>query len=560
MSEAKYTIDDLRLLADKIVKDPNEVFNLEPDQVVAVRKFLNPLGNVTSTKKQYVNMSCVNWREKYLRKLHMTALVGYVFRLTEEYEPEDELSKEDRRFQKEIADNRVKLESSSSSTSSMVIMESIEAIKSRHDARVKQIKSQTRDIIRKFLNRNFNFNPDKHLRGAQSENKADPERTSKLEAIKKACEVGESGTNLDAKLSTKQDFMYKYLRTNLLATYQAARDATETLRATLGTLSSDLDSAEKQGILMKKYEQLKTVTLDMKKIAEPLATADILSAWRVDPPVDIFHQFDRYLTNHYEQLRDIVQALYNEKSDFEYSIILYDTHKSPEAAHEYRVQHNDEFKTEVFAVETGHVNLIGPFKENRDRVDFYNKNTEIMKRMMEQLECDHKLGKDLMEKEVKAKKKKNIEEAGPDAPGLANYQKEINVVRDLGAKQILTAEEKKKLAEAKQQVQDIKEDYEVPDDAIQVDMFFPETNSETGESTMKKTKFYTQAERPLHLQKESPYADKYQPKREKGDSLEASYKTITIVSEKNEKREIQVSTNDPRYKDNSEVIETDKSI
>jgi hypothetical protein len=136
----------------------------------------------------------------------------------------------------------------------------------------------------------------------------------------------------------------------------------------------------------------------MKKVAEPLASADTLHAWKVDPPVDVFHQFDRYLTNHYEQIREVVEALYDEKPDFEYAAIVYDSFKTPEAAREYKIAHEGEFRSEVLTLENSGVSLIGPFRENRQRVDFYNKHTEIMKRMMKQLESDHKLGKDLMEK------------------------------------------------------------------------------------------------------------------------------------------------------------------
>lgn len=520
------TIEQLRELGRKIAEDPDELYELEPEQAIQMRKYWNPLGNVVTAKKCYVNMGIVNWRERYLRRLHTTALIGYLFRTLDEYEPTEELEKEKARFEKAMVNNK-----------------NIDKLTAEHNERVSLIKSTAQGIVRQFLNRNFNFNPDRHLRGSHSENKADPERKPKDEAIRELCVIADKANGIESKLQSKPDATYKYLRSNLLTTYQAAVEATSTLKATLGViLNPDLDREDKQGILLKKYKQLLDLTTDMKKIAEPLAAADTLSAWKVDPPADVFHQFDRYITNHYEQLREVVQALYNEKSDFEFAVVLYDSFKTPEAAREYRVQHENEFRTEVFTVENSAISLIGPFKENRQRVDFYNKNTEVMKRMMEQLEYDHKLGSDLMNKQVKAQKKKNIDEAGPDSPELAAYAKVMNTVAELGAKKVLTKEEAEALADARKQAKDIKEDYEIPDDAVKVDMFFPKNNAD-GTTSLEKTEFFTQAEKPTFMQDPSRMNEPYQPKREDSESINAAYKTKIIVGRNGQKKEIKVPIN-----------------
>lgn len=518
------SIDQLREFAQKIASDPTYVEEIDYSTASEVRKYLNPLGNVITGKKTYANISLVNYEEQYLKKLHTTAMIGYLYRTLEEYEPEDELRDEVKRYE-----NALKTSGVSESD-----------LKSEHAVRMKLIKSTSQAIVRKFLNRNFDYNPDKHLRASHTENKADPERVGKFEAIKRQCDVSATAPTIEAKLASKPDATFAYMRSQLLATYQAAVETTAVTKAVLGViLDPTTDLADKQGILIKKYKQLASVTADLKKIAEPLAAADTLSAWSVDPPVDVFHQFDRYLTNHYEQLRDVVTALYNEKADFEYAVILHGTFKTAESAKEYRVQHESEFKTDVLTIENSCVTLVGPFKENRERVDFYNKNTEIMKRMMEQLESDHKLGKDLMEKQVKSQKSKNIAEAGPDAAGLANYSKNMNIVQELGGRKILSKEDADKLAEAKSAADAIKEDYEVPDNAIQVDILFPQSDADGNVTGLGKSKFYTAAEAPLHMQ-EGSETDKYQPKREDGKSLESSYKTKVIVSKTGEKRVIQV--------------------
>ncbi len=519
------TIEELRKLSTQIAADPSVVDELSAEHVTEMRKYLNPLGNIIASNKVYANMSIVNWREKYLRRLHTTALIGYTYRVLEEYEPEEELAQETRRFDRLLA--------------AALNDEERARVAQEHEARVALIKTTARNIVRRFLNRNFEFNPDKHLRGCHSENAADPERKPKEQAIREACSNAERANAIDDKLESRQDMTYGYVRSMLLSTYQSALEATDTLKSVLGLLlDPQMDVQDKQGILYKKYGHLASMTEDMRKLAEPLAAADTLSAWNVNPPADVFHQFDRYLTNHYEQLRDVVHALYNEKSDFEYAVIFHNVSKTAEAAREYRLQHENEFRAEVFAIENSGVTLIGPFKENRERVDFYNKNTEIMKRMMDQMDSDHKLGKDLMEKQVKSQKKKNINEAGPDAPGLAAYSKTMNVVQELGAKKGLSKEEAAQFAGAK-------EDYEVPDDAIQIDMFFPQTNLD-GTTELKKQKFYSQAEAPLHMQ-QNGCPDQYQPKRGDSESLDQAYRTKTIISKTGEKMELKVSA-DPHGK------------
>jgi hypothetical protein len=511
--------ESLRALTQKIADNPDEVYNLSPEDALELQKYLNPLGNIITEDKEYVNLSIINWTEQYMRKFLTTSLIGYMYRLQSEYEPEDE-----------IEASRKEMENKLQNTTDV---DEIEAIRAEHARYSKLLTKTARAMVMKFLNRNFNFNPDHHLRPSHSENKDDPDRKPKAEEIIAKCKV--NANLVEEKLQAKQEQTYNYLRNHVLNVYQTAVETSRTLKSALTTMMDPmLDPADKQGILLKKYKSLLTIVADMKKIADPMATADTLAAWKVDPPADVFHQFDRYVTNHYEQLREVCAALYNEKPDIEYAVIFYKGFRDAESAAQHRKQHEAQFRAEVLTLENTGVSLIGPFKENRGRVEFYNKHVEIMKRMMEQMETDHKLGKDLMEKQVKKKKRENIARDGPDAPGLRDYSKAMNTMAELGAKKIFTREEQEKLEEAKR----ICEDVEVPSDAIQVDMFFPTTDAD-GNTVLSKKKMYTQAEAPLHLQEGSEFHDQYQPVRE-GSNIIDSYVTKTIISKTGEKREIKV--------------------
>lgn len=432
----KLSASKLRELTQSIISNPDIINDLDDDEVLELRKSLNPMGGIINTKKVYANMGLINWRDKYLRRLHMTALIGYLYRALEE----------------STSDNK--------------------------------------QSVKEFLDRQFNYNPDIHLRGSHTENVADPERMIMKDFVHaKQC----SKTVENLELSEKD------LKESYTSLYQISKEL-KMISLALSNIGGD-----SQSVLMKKIDQLNEINERLTRQAKDNSWDDIKFSI-INPPAETFYNFDRYINDHYEDLKEVVNQVYNEKHDLEYGVILYDTFKTEEEAKNYRHQHEAEFKTEVFTIENNAVTLLGPFKENRERLDFYNKNTEIMKGMMEQLEADHKLGKDLMEKQVKQQKKKNIEECGPDAPGLSEYSKTMNKVREMGASSGLTPEQKKEMEELSNKAKAIRESLETPDESIQVDVFHTENGS------MNKTHFYTQSEAPLHLEPNSKYADTYQPK------------------------------------------------
>lgn len=498
-------VDHLRLMTKNLLENPESAQSMDIEEAIKVIRELNPLGNVIPATTSYANLSIYNWREEYLKKFLLTAMVGYIYRLAEEFEPEEEIESMKKR------------------------MEGVDSSEVENEE--KKIRLTYRRMIKKFLDRNFEFNPDRHLRVAHTDNPADPERKPKEELIKERVATRPVVDKIEKRIADSPDVVFSYIRDNILQTSQIINTAFNNTLNSIKILSDDgLDNEDKISILTKNHVELKMLRDDINKVAAPLALADTLPAVVVTPPINVFHHFKRYHDNHFEQLREVVQALYNEKPDIEFAINYYEAFNNPESARKHRIQHEAEFKYSVQTIENTGLTLLGPFKQNRERVDFYNKNTEPIKRMMEQQEMDHKLGKDLMEKKVKDEKRKNVLRDGPDAPGLATYTKSIGIIRELGSKKSLTAEEQFNLLQAQRD----KDMEEVPDEAIQVDVFYPEMD-EDGTSTIKKTKFYTQAEAPLHMQKDSEYIDSYQPKRPEGMTIEDTITQKTVISKTGEK-------------------------
>jgi hypothetical protein len=496
-------------LIAEATKNPAILDELSNDKLDELRRAINPYGYIVTGDESYVNISLINYKDEYLRKLLITSLVGYLYRLAYEYKPLEceELELQYDRKIGEAAD-----------------AETAKALREEKERKCTEYTNTCRKIIERFLNRNFNYNPDKHIRGAHTANKDDPERKPKDELIREMCKTAKRANGVESKMKENPENTFKYMRSQTLNTYNSAQCALELTNNVIKMLDDPYtDITDKKVILTRCSQKLSGVVKDMKRVAEPLSAADCLPMVKVEPPHDVFYHYNRYITNHYEHLRDVCTALYCEKQDIEYAIIYYDHFKSEAEAREHRIKHQSEFRASTFTVSNQGITLLGPFKENRDRVDFYNKNTDILKQMMEQMELDHKLGKDLMEKSVKREKTKDIARAGLDNKGLSEYVSVMNEVRKLGAKEVLTKEDKEKLFE----LQRAKEQLEVPQDMIAMDVFLPIEDEATGEQKLVRDTLYTQAEEPLHLtEKDSPYAAEYQPVKITGSKPEYVNKII----------------------------------
>lgn len=265
-------------------------------------------------------------------------------------------------------------------------------------------------------------------------------------------------------------------------------------------------------------------------------------AIEVIPPQDTFHRWAYYTEVNYEELRTVTEALYPERPDLDIAVALWDVFegdaKTVDAAFDKHCQrYQDEVPSAIRALEFGAWSLLGDFKENRKKIQFYNSHTDVLKRILDRHAEDKRIGAELMRNRVRQVKAKNIAEDGPDALGLASYKrnvaekgqslaakgvetvisqeemrrlekargnvkaaKELEVleqcertIADLeGAQKYreLTSLESDDLARARSAIVRAREMIEVPSDAIQVDVFT--TDGAAGNIT--KSHFYTRAD------------------------------------------------------------------
>lgn len=261
------------------------------------------------------------------------------------------------------------------------------------------------------------------------------------------------------------------------------------------------------------------------------------------PPADTLHRWKYYEEVNTEELRSATDAIYHTKPDLDVAIIPYEAFEGTreqikEEFAKFRDLHQDEVISSILMIDFNGWSLLSSLKGNRKKIHFLNKHTDILKRILDRHAEDKKLGRELMRDRVKKLKAKNIAEVGPDAPGLKDYKAQVGNLSGVGAEKVISAEEMKRLerargsrkaaqelevldqclatiqelselakrrqlsSEEKIRLQNAQKDkiraeemLEVPEDAIQVDVFTHDTKG----GKLEKSKFYTKAEAPEYL-------------------------------------------------------------
>src|ERR1700761_9453739 len=74
-------------LMRQLLADPELVDKLTDEELRAVQQHINPYGDIVTTDESYANLSLINYRDEYHRKVLITGLIGYIYRLAFEYRP-----------------------------------------------------------------------------------------------------------------------------------------------------------------------------------------------------------------------------------------------------------------------------------------------------------------------------------------------------------------------------------------------------------------------------------------------------------------------------------------
>jgi len=421
-------LDDL---IKELEQNPNYADNLTEEQLVAMEKKLNPYGATIYGDEKYTCLSFTNLREQYLIKLLTTAVIGYSYQMCKEHDTDLEPDLDEKDFtkkvphpdfnNKELMDkiyneqyNLQILDSKSEEDASLFAREYVDTNFGPVDVtdrqamdieseRLKSLESaKEREIIERFLNKHFKFNPNTHVANSYKGSEKDPEREQK-----------------------------------------------------------------------------------------PNVQEELLN----NVPAETYNRFQLYYDVNYDNLRDAVRFLYSEKPDIEVAVNVYGTFDSLDEASKFVDKNKEKVITNVLTVTTNKWNLVGSFKENRDRVNFYNKNTVILENIIKQRESDAKIGKELLSKRVRKMKAKNIKKYGKDHPNFVKYKKQhLDGVYDTSITKI-TEEDDELVVERATEFADtgaaIDEDG-VPEDSLEIKV--TKINAATNE--VNQQTIYTKAQAP----------------------------------------------------------------
>jgi len=165
--------------------------------------------------------------------------------------------------------------------------------------------------------------------------------------------------------------------------------------------------------LMVKFKRMKDVTLQ-DTVREMI------------PPADIFHRFLYYFESNYEELLVAVRDLYCEKPDLDWAINPLKMVKDLDEARKFRRKYDGQINWPIMSVNKGNWNVFGPYKENRDRLDFYGSNMGLFEEMYKKNEKDRELGAQIM-----GKKKTKLRRAQEKRMGKSEVRPGMNPVTNV---------------------------------------------------------------------------------------------------------------------------------
>lgn len=447
-TESEKTSLQLSKLLDELNDD--HLAALSDDEVLKLRKELNPYGRTIEGADKVLTFSYTDLQADYLKKMMLTTMVGFLNRMLDEWRVSPGIP---------VVTVYDYVKDPSKIDDFEKTLQKPELLRDDLDNNKELMKKKV--FIKEFLEDMFQYNPDLHVRSSYKPNTKDDERT-----VLSTPAAHLAISQLKSKSAEFREEMLQYDRQSLL--HEKAQSAIESKEETSKNISEE--NVEQKTSLPEIGPILTKLVSDVRK-----RTTELI------PPVDIFHRFQYYHDSNFEELQHIVNDLYCCKPDFTTAINPYAWFDTEEEADKFISKHKDEVISTIFKAHSGKWTIIAPFKEVRDSTRFFNKNTQVLENIMDQIEKDSKLGQELMKKRIKIQKKKNVEKEGPDDPAFKKWRSKNTVLKDMGA---VHPDDEKNNA--------LGDEDDLPDDALEVPVF----RVSQGGTKIKRSKFYTKAVAP----------------------------------------------------------------
>lgn len=351
----------------------------------------------------FTNMSYTNLRENYVDKFNTVAKIAFLFRTLDEYKVPAEC--EPVSMESYIADP------------SIIDPQEHDLEDNRKMGKIKENMEWMKHKVHvyDFLMHAFKYNPDKHVRIAYRPNPKDPERipvdtnVSRLGARR--------GNSVRTKTGKHRGTRVGKMNKKTLANLVARRRGTEEKEA---KIEAD-DKEEVSTAEVNDIDVNENVIPDTESHStSPKEVEDIVR--EVIPPADYFYFFDKFKSAYYAKLHKATIDLYPEKHDMDIAFNIHEQHKTIEEADAYRHKHKEDTPHTIHTIQNNGWVFVGPWEQNRERMEYYNKHTSVMEAIMEQNQEDSKMIKDIVNNRVRIAKEENVAEVGPDDPAFLRYK------------------------------------------------------------------------------------------------------------------------------------------
>lgn len=444
-------MEDIENLVKELETNPDFVNNLTEQQLEDIERKLNPYGSTIYGDEKYTCISFTNLREKYMTKLLTTALVGFTYQMSKEH----------------------KVDTSELKGKFTVDEGQFKKTRSHPDknntALVNNIKEQA---YNEYILKNT---------------KEDETEEETVECMAKAREHAEQIVNDMFKDEEYIDLEEKAMTEEQNCNLQASEE-----KEVINRFLNKLFKYDPELHATNAFNQ-KMVNSDVERKNITPGEDDV---WN-QVPNDTYNRFQMYYDVNYEMLRKAVMFLYAEKPDIEVAINVFDSFDSLEQAKDYVEKNKTKVVTNIYTLTNNKWNLLGSFKENRQRMDFYNKNTVILENILKQQEEDAKVGKELLKKRVKKVKTKNVKTYGKDDPNFQIYkQQNLDGVYDTTITKIVENEDESLTVEREMEVSEhgaMVDSDGVPEDALEIKV--TTVNAKTG--NVGTSRIFTKAEAPV---------------------------------------------------------------
>ncbi len=205
---------------------------------------------------------------------------------------------------------------------------------------------------------------------------------------------------------------------------------------------------ENYGDVLRRYSAKQRTVPDILKYthlddASPVSTAEfdltadqhgLASALAKRVPANFFHGLNYYFEANFEQLKFITRYLYDVVEDIDLSVGIWGNFDKKKHAEKFLQQSKNVLNVDTMCIPNGGWVMLGAFQRNRERIDFYTQETEILKRIVQSHEQDAKIGKELVKKRAKRKKIQQTLKSGPNAPGLrTKYARDMGIEEEMAS-------------------------------------------------------------------------------------------------------------------------------